>query len=98
MATEWAEEADRQAKAITRDLIEVGKTKGFRVEYQKREARFALRAGTIQDYFSAHDYKTKNGIDWLKLRIDILTKVRYGSAPPDESNQMSDLQTDESLN
>lgn len=43
MTSEWAEEADRQAKAITRDLIEVGKTKGFRVTYQKREAQFALR-------------------------------------------------------
>ena len=79
MATEWAEEADRQAKAITRDLVEVGKTKGFRVEYQKREARFALRAGTIRAYFSAHDYKTKNGVDWLRLRLDILTTVRNGA-------------------
>ncbi len=77
MASEWAEEADRQAKAITRDLTEVGKTKGFRVEYQKREARFVLRAGTILTYFSAHDYQTKNGMDWLKLRIDILSSVRY---------------------
>ena len=92
MASEWAEEADRQAKAITRDLIEVGKTKGFRVEYQKREARFALRAGTINAYFSAHDYKTKNGMDWLKLRIDILSTVRYGAqsqAEPDEIKQNS---------
>src|SRR5688500_14320549 len=78
MASEWAEEADRQAKAMTRDLIETGRTKGFRVEYQKREARFALRAGTITVYFSAHDYKTRNGIDWLKLRIDVLTSVRNG--------------------
>jgi hypothetical protein len=29
MASEWAEEADRQARAITRDLIEVGRKKGF---------------------------------------------------------------------
>ena len=98
MASEWAEEADRQAKAITRDLIEVGKTKGFRVEYQKREARFALRAGTINAYFSAHDYKAKNGMDWLKLRIDILTSVRYGAQPQAEPNEISDNHADESLN
>lgn len=85
MASEWAEEADRQAKAITRDLIEVGKTKGFRVTYQKREAQFALRAGTINAYFSAHDYRTKNGMDWLKLRIDILTNVRYAAQTPIET-------------
>ena len=90
MASEWAEEADRQAKAMTRDLIEVGKTKGFRVEYQKREAKFALRSGTIQDYFSAHDYKTKNGIDWLKLRIDVLTKVRYGAQNQPDSIEKHD--------
>lgn len=76
MASEWAEEADKQAKAATRDLIEVGKTKGFRVTYQKREARFMLRAGTITTYFSAHDYETDHGMDWLQLRIDILTAAR----------------------
>jgi hypothetical protein len=81
MASEWAEEADRQAKAITRDLVEVGRTKGFRVTYQKREAQFALRAGTINAYFSAHDYQTKNGMDWLKLRIDILATVRNSAQP-----------------
>ena len=95
MASEWAEEADRQAKAITRDLIEVGKTKGFRVEYQKREARFALRAGTINAYFSAHDYKTKNGMDWLKLRIDILSSVRYGAQHQPDSIETSDNPTGE---
>ncbi len=76
MASEWAEEADRQAKAITRDLIEVGKSKGFRVTYQKREARFALRAGTVTTYFSAHDYNKPKGMDWLQLRIDVLQKVK----------------------
>jgi hypothetical protein len=85
MASEWAEEADRQAKAITRDLVETGKSKGFRVEYQKREARFALRAGSINTYFSAHDYKSKNGMDWLKLRIDVLTFVRSGGQSSEES-------------
>jgi hypothetical protein len=76
MASEWAEEADRQAKAMTRDLIEVGRTKGFRVTYQKREARFMLRAGTVTAYFSAHDYNTPKGMDWLKLRIDVLSSAR----------------------
>ena len=79
MASEWAEEADRQARAITRDLAEVGRKRGFRVEYQKREARFALRAGTVMTYFSAHDYQSPKGMDWLGLRIDILTRVRDGA-------------------
>jgi len=78
MASDWAEEAERQAKAITRDLIEVGRVKGFRVTYQKREARFALRAGTVTTYFSAHAYERPKGMDWLQLRIDILTQVRRG--------------------
>ena len=95
MASEWAEEADRQAKAITRDLVEVGKSKGFRVEYQKREARFALRAGTVNAYFSAHDYKTKNGMDWLKLRIDILSSVRYGAQSQADSSETKDDSIDE---
>jgi len=76
MASEWAEEADRQAKAITRDLVEVGKSKGYRVTYQNREARFMLRAGTVTSYFSAHDYNTPKGMDWLQLRIDVFQKVR----------------------
>ena len=93
---EWAEEADRQAKAITRDLIEVGKTKGFRVEYQKREARFALRAGTIKTYFSAHDYKTKKGgMDWLKLRADILSSIRNGAPTQAENEKTTELSTNE---
>jgi hypothetical protein len=85
MASEWAEEADRQAKAMTRDLIEVGRTKGFRVEYQKREARFMLRAGTIITYFSVHDYETPKGMDWLGLRIDVLKQVKEaGQTAPEE--------------
>lgn len=87
MASEWAEEADRQAKAITRDLIEVGKAKNFRVVYQKREARFALRAGTITEYFSAHDYKKGNKINWLALRIDILSFVKNGGQTPEDESE-----------
>jgi hypothetical protein len=83
MASEWAEEADRQARAITRDLAEVGRKRGFRVEYQKREARFALRAGNSMSYFSAHDYQGPKGMDWLRLRIDILTRVRDGASQTD---------------
>lgn len=85
MASEWAEEAERQAKAITRDLVETGKTKGFRVTYQKREARFLLRAGTILTYFSAHDYNTPRGMDWLKLRIDILASVKQRAVESKEN-------------
>ena len=79
MASDWAEEAERQAKAMTRDLVEVGRARGFRVTYQKREARFALRAGTITTYFSAHDYNGPKGMDWLRLRIDVLSRARLGS-------------------
>lgn len=98
MASEWAEEADRQAKAITRDLVEVGKTKGFRVAYQKREARFMLKAGTITSYFSAHNYKTKTGMDWLKLRIDILSFVRSGGQIKQEYTETTNIEKHEAEN
>lgn len=91
MASEWAEEAERQAKAITRDLIEVGRVKGFRVTYQKQEARFALRAGTVTAYFSAHAYETPRGMDWLQLRIDILTRVRRGMQPDEQGETTQEL-------
>ncbi|MDQ3803706.1 MAG: hypothetical protein M3416_07750 [Acidobacteriota bacterium] len=81
MASSWAEEADRQARAITRDLAEAGAAKGIRVTYQKREARFALKADTSVTYFSAHDYETAGGMDWLQLRIDILSRVKNGGRP-----------------
>jgi hypothetical protein len=84
MASEWAEEADRQARAVMRDLAEVGRKKGFRVEYQRREARFALKAGAATAYFSAHDYQGPKGMDWLRLRIDILTRVRDGAQQHEE--------------
>ena len=75
MASAWAEEAEWQAKAVTRDLIEVGKVRGYRVTYQRREARFALQAGEATSYFDAHDYETPDGIDWLRLRIDVLAEA-----------------------
>lgn len=80
MSSDWAEEAERQAKAMTRDLVEVGRTKGFRVTYQRREARFMLRAGTVTTYFPAHDYEGPRGMDWLRLRIDVLMNARPGQA------------------
>lgn len=95
MASEWAEEADRQAKGMTRDLVEVGKTKGFRVTYQKREARFMLKAGTIPAYFSAHDYNSKNGMDWLKLRIDVLSFVRSGGQSKQEFTDSAEQENHE---
>ncbi|HYP50841.1 MAG TPA: hypothetical protein VEQ34_07865 [Pyrinomonadaceae bacterium] len=88
MASEWAEEADRQAKAITRDLVEVGKSKGYRVAYQKREARFMLRAGTVTNYFSAHDYNTPKGMDWLQLRIDVLKAVKKSTGQNEEQDYL----------
>jgi hypothetical protein len=98
MASEWAEEADRQARYISRDLVEVGKTKNFRVVYQKREARFMLKAGTITAYFSAHDYQIKNEMDWLKLRIDVLSFVRSGGQTIQENNESSEFQAFEDNN
>jgi hypothetical protein len=86
MASEWAGEAERQAQGITRDLAEVGRGRSFRVTYQKREARFALKAGAAMAYFSAHDYETPKGMDWLQLRIDILTHVRRGGSPQREAS------------
>jgi hypothetical protein len=64
--------------------MEVGKTKGFRVTYQKREAHFTLRAGTITRHFSAHDYNTERGMDWLQLRIDVLTCAGQTNLCPDQ--------------
>jgi hypothetical protein len=75
MGSEWAKEADRQAAAILRDLIEKHPAKTFHLSYQKREARFALRIGTTTAYFSAHDYEKSKGVDWRQLRFDILKRA-----------------------
>ena len=93
MGTEWAAEADRQAEAMTRDLAEVGRSNGHRVTFQKREARFALRVGRDFAYFSAHDYNTPKGMDWLRLRIDVLTRARYGAqGAPEPATETADVE------
>lgn len=91
MASEWAEEADRQARALTGDLNESGETKRFCVAYQKREARFMLRAGTTTTaYFSAHDYNTKRGMDWRRLRIDVLARARQKDVSRETETEQAD--------
>jgi hypothetical protein len=78
MASEWAEEADRQAHAITRDLIEVGRKKGFRVEYQKREARFALGRG--QPSFTSRPTTTKARRGWTGCASGSTSSHESGTA------------------
>jgi hypothetical protein len=77
MGSEWAKEADRQAKALERELA--GLWESIRVSYQRREARFALKAGSATTYFSAHIYQTPKGMDWRRLRLDILAEVERKS-------------------
>lgn len=74
MGSEWAKEADRQAEALTRDAEAL--SAGAHVTYQKREARFALRAGGATVYFSAHDYQKRKGMDWAQLRKDVLAHAQ----------------------
>jgi hypothetical protein len=73
MGSEWAREADRQAQMLTRDLSEVGLPKTYRVEYQRREARFALRTRGETLYFAARDFEGGGAPDWLGLRLAVLT-------------------------
>jgi len=96
MGSAWAKEAEWQAEAMTRDLAEVGKGRGFRVVYQKREARFALKTGTAVTYFSAHDYERPKGMDWLQLRIDVLSRVKQGGQPSQQYNQTEERLPEES--
>ena len=35
-----------------------------------------LRAGTQTVYFSVHDYNSPRGMDWQRLRIDVLSRAR----------------------
>lgn len=73
MGSEWAKEAVRRAEELTRELAEVGE--GVVLNYQRREARFALKARGETVYFSAHDYETRKGIDWAQLRKDVLARA-----------------------
>jgi len=73
MGSEWAKEAVRRAEEITRELAAAGP--GFGLNYQRREARFALKAGGETVYFPAHDYETRKGMDWTQLRKDVLARA-----------------------
>ncbi len=75
MASAWAEEAERQARELSRELG----GGGAELTYQKREARFVLRGGPDgrAHYFSAHDYEGRTGrMDWRRLRADVLARVQ----------------------
>ncbi len=73
MGSEWAKEANRRADEITRELKAAGS--GLSLEYQRREARFALKGGAEAVYFRAHDYETRKGMDWAGLRKDVLARA-----------------------
>ncbi|HEX8354814.1 MAG TPA: hypothetical protein VF611_18045 [Pyrinomonadaceae bacterium] len=79
MGSEWAKEAVGRAEEITRELAGAGG--GFSLAYQRREARFALKAGGGTEYFSAHDYETRKGMDWAQLRKDVLARAAELSTP-----------------
>lgn len=74
MGSEWAKEAERRAAEMEGAAAELDE--GARVTYQKREARFALKAGGATVYFSAHDYQTRKGMDWAQLRKDVLGTLK----------------------
>lgn len=78
MGSEWAKEAVGLAEELTRELAASGV--GFGVTYQRREARFALKSGAGTDYFSAHDYQTRKGMDWAQLRKDVMARAAELSA------------------
>lgn len=81
MGSEWAKEAERQAEILSREAASL--SEGARVTYQKREARFALKAGGATAYFSAHDYEKRKGLDWAQLRKDILAELaRHAGGEP----------------
>jgi hypothetical protein len=79
VGSEWAKEAVRRAEEITRELAGAGG--GLSLTYQRREARFALKSGGGTDYFSAHDYETRKGLDWAQLRKDVLARAAELPAP-----------------
>lgn len=78
MGSEWAKEAERQAEAMTREVAAL--SKGARVMYQRREARFALKAGGDTAYFPAHNYEKRRGMDWAQLRKDVLSRAKEATA------------------
>ena len=73
MGSEWAKEAVNRAEEITRELAE--SCAGCGLAYQRREARFALKAAGETLYVSAHDYETRKGMDWAQLRKDVLARA-----------------------
>jgi hypothetical protein len=79
VGSEWAKEASRRAEEISRELAASGGE--ARLSYQRREARFALKAGGATAYFSAHDYETRKGVDWAQLRKDVLARAAELSTP-----------------
>jgi hypothetical protein len=81
MGSEWAREAERQAQMLTRDLSEVGLPKAYKVEYQRREARFALRTRGETVYFAAREFEGTNGPDWLALRLAVLSSAASSARP-----------------
>jgi hypothetical protein len=82
MGSEWAREADKQAQMLTRDLGEVGLPRAYRVEYQRREARFALKTRGETRYFEARDFAVGEGLDWLALRLAILAAAAEARRGP----------------
>jgi|GEM_PF-1314739 len=92
MGSEWAREAERQAQMMTRDLTEVGLPKSFKVEYQRREARFALKTRGGTTYFAARDFEAGGGPDWLALRLAVLSaasEARRGQAARHADDDLS---------
>ena len=73
MGSEWAKEAVGRAEEITRELA--SSCAGCSLAYQRREARFALKAAGEILYFSAYDYEKGKGMDWAQLRKDVLARA-----------------------
>jgi hypothetical protein len=82
MGSEWAREAERQAQMLTRDLSEVGLPRAYKVEYQRREARFALKTRGETHYFAARDFEVNDGLDWLALRLAVLAAAATARRGP----------------
>ncbi|HZI20472.1 MAG TPA: hypothetical protein VEY09_17955 [Pyrinomonadaceae bacterium] len=94
MGSEWARDAERQAQMLTRDLSEVGLPKAYKVEYQRREARFALKTRGETLYFAARDFEGTNGPDWLALRLAVLSSAATSARPRAAPRGHDDLTSD----